>query len=247
MTLRAIACAAMDLVWPRRCAVEGCGRPVDRPGRHVCSACFASLPYHDRRGCRVCGAVPAADEPNDFTCAECQEDPPAYDLCRSAIRHEFAGRQLVLDLKFRRRTWLREDLVDLLEGAARAKLDVSDVDVVVPVPLHRWRRFVRRFNQAELLAEGLAERIGRLCLPAALRRTRDTGHQSRLGGKARRANVKGAFEVRRPELLRGRTVLLVDDVSTTGATLSECAAALKKAGAAHVWCLTVSRSVRDQT
>lgn len=239
--------AAVDLVWPRRCAVEGCGRVVDRPGRHVCSSCFSSLPYHDRRGCRVCGAVPAADEPNDFTCADCLEDPPGYDICRSAIRHEFSGRQLVLDLKFRRWTWLREDLVDLLEGAARAKLDVSAVDVVVPVPLHRWRRFARRFNQAALLAEGLAERIGRCCLPGALKRTRDTGHQSRLGGKARRENVKGAFEVRMPERLRGRTVLLVDDVSTTGATLSACALAMKKAGAARVWCLTVSRSVREQS
>ena len=247
MRLRELADAAMDLVWPRRCAVEGCGRPVDRPGRHMCSACFAALPYHDRRGCRICGAVPAADEPNDFTCADCLENPPAYDLCRSAVRHEFAGRQLVLDLKFRRWTWLQEDLVDLLEGAARAKLDLPEVDVVVPVPLCRGRRFARRFNQAELLAEGMAARIDRLCLPGALVRTRDTGHQSRLGGKARRDNVKGAFEARRPELLRGRTVLLVDDVSTTGATLSECAATLKKAGAARVWCLTVSRSVRDQS
>ena len=247
MNLRGMLSSAMDLVWPRRCAVEGCRRKVDRPGRHVCSACFSSLPYHDRRGCSVCGAVPAADEPNDFVCADCLEHPPAYDMCRSAIRHEFAGRQLVLDLKFRRWTWLRDDLVDLLEGAARAKMDVSAVDVVVPVPLYRWRRFARRFNQAELLAEGLAGRIERLCIPDALERTRDTGHQSRLGGKDRRMNVKGAFRVRRPAELRGRTVLLVDDVATTCATLSECAAAMKKSGAGRVWCLTVSRSVREQS
>lgn len=245
VSFRGILGAAMDLVWPRRCAVEGCGRKVDRPGRYICSSCFAALPYHDRRGCRICGAVPEADEPNDFVCADCLESPPPFEFSRSAIRHEFAGRQLVLDLKFRRWTWLREDLVDLLEGAARAKLDVSAVDVVVPVPLHRWRRFTRRFNQAALLAEGLAARIGRLCLPDALRRVRDTGHQSRLGAKARRDNVKGAFEACRPECLRGRTVLLIDDVSTTGSTLFECAAVLKKAGAARVWCLTVSRSVRE--
>lgn len=247
VSLRELASAAMDLVWPRRCAVEGCGRPVDRPRRHVCSACFSSLPYHDKRGCSVCGSEPAADEPNDFTCADCIKSPPAYDLCRSAIRHEFAGRQLVLDLKFRRWTWLQDDLVDLLEGAARAKLESSAVDVVVPVPLYRWRRFARRFNQAELLAEGLAARLDRLCLPDALERVRDTGHQSRLGGKARRENVRGAFKVRRPGALRGRTVLLVDDVSTTGSTLSECAEMMKKAGAARVWCLTVSRSVREQS
>ena len=245
--LAGFASAAMDAVWPRRCAVEGCGRPVDRPGRHVCSACFAALPYHDRRGCRICGSVPAADEPNDFVCADCLAFPPAYDLCRSAVRHEFAARQLVLDLKFRRWTWLQADLVDLLEGAARARLEVPAVDLVVPVPLHRGRRFVRRFNQAGLLAEGLAARIGRVCMGDALARIRDTGHQSRLGGEERRMNVKGAFEVRRAPYVRGRTVLLVDDVSTTGATLSECAAALKRAGAGRVWCLTVARSVRDQS
>jgi len=246
MRLRALAEAAMDLVWPRRCAVEGCARPVDRPGRHVCSACFAALPYIDGRGCRVCGAVPEADEPNDFVCAGCSASPPAYDMCRSALRHEFAARQLVMDFKFRRFTFLQADLVDLLEGAARAKFDIAAVDAVVPVPLYWRRRISRRFNQAGLLAEGLAARIGRLFLPGALARVRDTGHQSRLGGKARRENVKGAFAARRPGSLRGRTLLLVDDVTTTGATFSECAAALKNAGAGRVWCLAVSGSMGER-
>ena len=245
MTLRELRDKCADLLWPRICAVEGCGRPVDRPGRHVCSACFAAMPYHDHRGCSVCGTTAEADEPAAFVCESCRRHPPAFDLCRSALRHEFAGRQLVLDFKFRGRIWLTNDLVDLLEACAHAKLAVSEVDLVVPVPLYWRRKLARGFNQAELLAEGLARRLERRCLATALVRVRDTGHQARLDGNERRKNVKGAFKSRRPADVRGRTVLLVDDVSSTGSTLAECAAALKEAGAARVWCLTVSRSVLE--
>ena len=107
------------------------------------------------------------------------------------------------------------------------------------------RRAERGFNQSELLAETLARRINRRLDTRSLIRRRDTEHQARSSGKAHRANLHAAFAVRRPEFVRGRTALLVDDVMTTGATLSACAQTLRDGGAARVWCLTLARATLD--
>ena len=235
---------AADLVWPRVCAIEGCGNLSDRPDRHLCSRCFASMPFHDAGGaCRVCGALVMAETHHDFICEDCQQHPPAFEFARSAVLYREPADRLLQDFKFRKATWLCEDLVDLLEGAVRAKLPFPEIDVVLAVPLHPRRLRERGYNQSALLAESLARRLGRRFDRRSLVRTRDTEHQARLSGEARRNNLKGSFAVPDAQFVRGRTILLVDDVMTTGATLSHCARALLDAGAARVWCATVGRAV----
>lgn len=242
--MRAVLGKLADLIWPRVCAVESCRRTSDRAERHVCSRCFASLPFHEAGGaCRICGGLVAASTRHDFVCEFCQSDPPAYEFARSAVLYSEPADQLVQDFKFRRATWICEDLVDLLEGAVRAKLEFHDVDVVVPVPLHPNRERERGYNQSALLARSLAKRLDRRADCRSLVRAVDTEHQARLSGDARRNNLKNAFAVPDSRWVRGRTVLLVDDVMTTGATLSNCARPLLKAGAARVWCVTVARAV----
>ena len=172
------------------------------------------------------------------------DPPPHYACARSALLYEGPVGQLVQDFKFHRATWLCEDLVDLLEGAVRAKFAFPEIDVVVPVPLHPNRLRERGYNQSALLAQALAQRLNRRFDDASLIRTLDTEHQARLSGDARQNNLRNAFSVVRPPWVRGRTVLLVDDVMTTGTTLSQCAAPLVKAGAARVWCATLARAVR---
>ncbi|MGN0846952.1 MAG: ComF family protein [Kiritimatiellia bacterium] len=234
----------LDLVWPRTCAVASCNRACDRAGRHICSHCLAVLPFHEAGGaCRVCGALVIADTRHDFICEACRSKPPAYEFARSAMIYEEPVNELVQDFKFRRATWLCEDLADLLEGAVRAKLDAPAIDVVVPIPLHPNRARERGFNQSALLARSLAKRLNRRADCRSLARVIDTEHQARLPVEKRRLNLKDAFAVPDPRWIRGRTVLLVDDVMTTGATLSHGARALLKAGAAHVWCATVARAV----
>ena len=234
-----------DLLWPRVCATEGCGRVSDRPGRHLCSRCFATLPFHAVHGCcRICGAEVAADVRHDFVCEDCARHPPVYACARSAVRYESPVDQYVQDFKYRRATWLRADLVDLLEGAVRARLAFAEIDVVVPVPLHPHRLRERGYNQSELLAAGLAGRLDRRVDARALVRVVDTPHQARLTEEARHANLRQAFAVPDASWTRGRTVLLVDDVMTSGATLSHAARALLDAQAARVWCATVARAVR---
>ena len=235
-----------DLLWPRTCAVETCSHVSDRPRRYLCSHCFATLPFHESGGaCRLCGGLVAAETEHDFVCEDCQKNPPPYEFARSGVRFIDPIRQPILDFKFRHATWLQEDLTDLLEAATRAKLDASAVDVIVPVPLAPERFRERGYNQSELLTQSLGRRLSRRVDARALIRTRNTEHQARLDRADRLTNLKGAFAVTDARGIRGRTVLLVDDVMTTGSTLAHATHALLDGGAARVWCATVARSTRQ--
>ena len=238
--------AVLDRVWPRVCAVKTCARPVDRDRRHLCSACFAGLPYHEAGGCcRICGTTIVSKVQHDFICETCTDERPAYELARSAVVYEAPVDQLLNDFKFGAAVWLAEDLADLLEGAVHAKLQVADVDVVVPVPLHPNRLRTRGYNQSALLAQALGRRINRRVDERSFCRIRDTEHQSRLSGDERRKNLVGAFAVTDAHGIRGRTVLLIDDVMTSGNTFSHCAKALLDGGAFRVWCASVARRLKD--
>jgi len=171
-----------------------------------------------------------------------------FDLARSYGLYAGNLRKALLHLKFHGREYLGHRLGALLVRVWEA-LPEPDSALVAPVPLHPSRRRERGFNQAELLARGLVRglrKAGRLhglrLLAGSLRRIRATVPQVGLSVSARRANVSGVFSVARPEEVRNRTVLLVDDVMTTGATLSACAAALKRAGAARVLALSLARA-----
>jgi len=209
----------LDLLWPRRCEV--CGRPCDRPRRYICADCLNRIPF-------------------------VRPEDGVYEIAdaASAVRFECETREMVHGFKFRRRLWLRDDFVDWMEAAARVRFDVAAVDVVVPMPTTLRHRMDRGYNQCEVLASELARRIGRRCLRLVARRG-SFRQQSTLSEEDRVKNVKGTFSVRRPALVRGRTVLVVDDIMTTGATLGACAAALREAGASRVWSVTLARSVRN--
>ena len=209
----------------------------------VCWDCFSRLPVIEanRPHCVRCGKVPEGAIERDFLCNQCRMSPPAFDLARFAVPFRFEMKELIHAFKYRNATWLAEDLADLLEGCVTAHFDVGAVDWIMPVPLHPMKYARRTYNQAEYLAKSLSRRTGRPCSCDLVKRIRQTPTQTHLGARARRENVRGAFSVVRPELVRGRTILLVDDVMTTGATLSSIASSLKSAGAWRVWTATVAR------
>ncbi len=239
--LRHSAAWLLDCCFPRLCPL--CGRPSDRPGRLLCWECFRRLPLRaaDDSICRRCGLAPPGRLEGDFLCDACRRAPPAFDQARAAASFRGGLRTLLHSYKYRRATWLRADLTDLLQGCVAAYYEVDTIDLVVPVPLHPRKERQRTYNQAALLASALARRCALESRGDILRRARATPSQTRLSAAARRANVRGAFEVLRPAWVRGRSILLVDDVMTTGATLHEAAACLKKAGAWRVRAVAVAR------
>lgn len=230
------------LLYPKKCGA--CGMAVDEQADRLCWDCRANVRAISGPMCDVCGDPVEGRFSRRFVCRHCREAPPSFDVARSAILYDGAGAEVVQAFKYRGALWLEELLVDWLEACLETWLAGERPDYVVPVPLHprRWRE--RGFNQAVLLAAGLAWRRGWRCCPAVLKRIKPTLTQTRLTAPERLSNVAGAFRAAPVAELNGRTVLLVDDVMTTGATVSACAHALKAAGVSRVVVVTAARGQR---
>ena len=185
------------------------------------------------------------DPGGETICGPCHAKAPDFDRARALLRYDDASKSLILGFKHGDRLDRAPAFARWLERTGRPLL--VETDMIVPVPLHRWRLWKRRYNQAAILAERLARLCGRPHDPLLLERKRATPSQGEMpSAKARRRNVLGAFRVPpgKTAQVRGRNILLVDDVFTTGATLNACARALKRAGAARVDALTLARVVR---
>lgn len=232
----------LDAIWPRTCEI--CGGPVDRPGRYVCAECVNRLPFVPTDGCcRRCGRA-AERLSGDFLCADCRVEKPRFDRAASALQFDGEARDVLNGYKFREKLWMRDDLVDWLEAIVRVRFKVGEIDLVVPMPSTVWHLLDRGYNQCAYLAKSLAKRLEKPYGGHVLGRVGSPKRQGGLTEDERRANAEGTFSVRRPARVAGRTVLVVDDIMTTGSTLSACAAELKRAGAVRVWCATVARSLR---
>lgn len=235
-----IATVLRDLVFPPSCA--HCHVRTERHGG-LCARCWSSLRFIERPYCEVLGTPFAHDPGAGMLSAEAIAHPPAFNRLRSVALHEGIARDLVHDLKYRDRT----DLAPMMAAwMARAGTEaLADCDVVISVPLHRFRLFGRKFNQSAELGRHVARLAGKRFCPQALVRKKRTAQQVGLTANARALNVRGAFvvpEAMAPEVF-GRHVVLVDDVFTTGATVSAATRALKKAGAREVTVLTFARAI----
>ena len=219
------------LLFPSRC--PGCGLR----GVLLCGDCARRLPWLGPDVCPRC----AEPRRSGWICGRCRAGSAPLDGVRAACRFEGLARQSVHDLKYRGARVRAPLLAELLEQALAAR--PIRFDVLVPVPLSPERRRQRGFNQAELVARALGERIGVPVDPDALARVRDTPRQVGRTGQAREQNVADAFACPSPEAVRGRRVGVLDDVMTTGATLRACATALRTAGAERVYGLVVAREV----
>jgi len=235
--------AALALVYPRACAV--CRRSVESRNDGVaCAVCWeaARLITAGDTLCWKCGVVTLArvseKRRTTIRCRKCDQD--SFDAARACGFYEGALRASVLELKRTPRVGPR--LVQLML-AIQQREPLDTAEIIIPVPLHRERERERGFNQAVLLARELA-RVSRLPLDehSVVRRIHTERHRAGMDSKARHQSVAGAFAVRHRDSIEGRRVLLIDDVYTTGATVSECAAALKDAGAGKVFVLTIARA-----
>lgn len=220
-----------------------CGQPLPAKGTSLglCAVCRGRLRPIPSRICDVCARPLPGAVPEGWACAACRSRPPSYDRLLALWSYEEPLDVVVQALKFRRLDYLGRHLGEAL--AAHWREELAEADLVVPVPLHWYRRLTRGYNQAERIAHPLARRLARPLIPA-LGRGRATLPQTSLGRDERLANLRTAFHVRRPGPIRGRHVVLVDDVATTGATIEAAAASLKCAGAAEVTALVAGRTLR---
>ncbi|MCW0233468.1 MAG: ComF family protein [Ferrovibrio sp.] len=233
----------VDALLPPQCML--CTVQVDEPGR-LCLNCWPSVNFIAAPCCPVCGIPYAVPVPDALVCGACLKQPPPFARARAAFIYGGGGRDLVLRFKRGDRTDLAPGLAMLMRNAGAALL--ADCDVILPVPLHRWRLWRRRFNQSALLAQALGRIADRPVRLDLLERPRPTRSLGRLNRTARQRELAGAIRVAagRAEEVRGRRLLLVDDVFTTGATVNACCRALRRAGAAEVTVLTLARVVRAE-
>jgi ComF family protein len=238
--LKRSAFSCLEFFLPRLCLF--CNAAVGEEAHvAVCPECEGQIEWVGSPLCASCGAVFASRDGADRVCGDCTKDPPPFTRARAAAIYDGPAAQAVKRFKFTRQMaylpvmqhWLKRPICTELVTAA---------DLIVPVPLHPRRLRQRGFNQALLLAHAFSEApLGR----EAVVRVRHTVPQVELKPKERRDNVKGAFGVPDPALVKGKNILLLDDVYTTGATVRECAKVLLKAGARRVDVLTVARVKHD--
>ncbi len=230
----------MDMLFSRTC--EGCGKDLAEEGGALCWDCQAEVKRVQVPFCERCGDPVAGAISGPFECAWCHKEAPAFDWARSAVRYEGVAKECVRRFKYNAGIWLQEELVGWLVALWRTCPEsVQRADFVASVPLYPKRERERGYNQAALLGDGLACRTGIPFRRNLLWRKKATATQTHLTAAQRAHNVKGVFLVPWPDRVHGAKIVLVDDVMTTGATVNECARALKTAGAASVMVLTVAR------
>ncbi|WP_267386813.1 ComF family protein [Sphingomonas sp. GC_Shp_3] len=223
------------LALPPRC--PGCGA-VTGADHRFCATCWGDLRFLAPPWCAGCQMPFEHDYGVSEQCADCLAEPPVHAGVFAAVAYGKVARTLALRLKYGGRIAFAETVARQM-----ARLVPAGADLLVPVPLHRWRLWSRGFNQAALIADTLAKTMQIEADPMLLRRVRATPMLRGLGVKGRARAVHGAFAVDKPERLAGRAVVLIDDIYTTGATTDACVDALLSAGAASVAILCWARVI----
>jgi len=232
--------AVVDLLYPRNC--QFCRQPLAEQERGViCSTCLEQVKWIKPPCCQRC-ALPFVGAVSDtFECGYCKDLKLHFQRGVAACLATGIVLESIHHFKYHRRMYFGWHLADWMITAGRERVDWARVDAVVPVPLHPRKKREREFNQAEYLAEAVGKTFQRPVWNRVLRRVRDTPTQTHLDALQRRENLRGAFALRKTAVVRGKRLLLVDDVFTTGATLDACATVLTRAGATEVTVLTVAR------
>jgi len=238
----------INFVYPPRCAACEARMDLDAAEK-ICDACIALIERVPEPMCQVCGVpLQVADQACSQWCRACAESPPHFGRARAVARYRLGiseDVQVVPSIIRRHKYGRDQSLSHALAQCLGESLPLNgeDYDLVIPVPLHRRRLRWRGFNQAALLGVAVARKIDCVLDVMTLARIRDTPPQTWQDSAQRRQNVRGAFAVTRPQLIANQSLLLVDDVMTTGATLNECARTLLAGGARKVDVFTLARAV----
>ena len=230
-----------DIIYPDLCLICRHKLYAQRADSFVCPGCWAKIKKNTPPFCRRCGRHLKERSLTGNICPSCVRRPPIFDRAFCPCSYEGVLKELIQDFKYRNKDFLGGILSSLMAEFIREyELPLEFIDSIIPIPLHKTRLREREFNQSQILAAHLSEEFGIEMLTEGLIRNRSTRAQADLEGEARLENVKGSFSVKQAEKVRGKNILLVDDVLTTGATSSEAASALKSSGANIVFILSLA-------
>lgn len=235
-----------NVVLPSYC-IHCDARLITEENLYYCPACWNTLPRIERPFCSLCGvphpiAVGFGTRSN-FPCENCRTHPNPYiDGIQSPVQYKGIAREALITFKFKRKSLMAEPLGALLRDWIDREMSEKHFDLIVPVPLHSFRLQRRGFNQSLLLAEQIVTSCKGAHLSEAILRIRPTLTQTTLSFQDRKKNIRGAFQVQKPDEVKGKRILLIDDIVTTSATVTECARVLKKCGAVSIYVLSVARA-----
>lgn len=231
----------VDLVYPKRChackdkLAEACIEGL------ICSRCWSGIRKNIPPFCRSCGRRLDKTGFTKNICPQCQKTKLHFDRAFSPCVYEGVIRELIHEFKYNGKDYLARPLSRLMSDFIKEyELPMKELDYIIPVPLHKARLREREFNQAEVLSKFIADEFKKELLGDLLLRHRHTRTQTELATNQRLHNVKGSFSLSAPGMIKGKNILLVDDVLTSGATSSEAAYALKNGGANIVFVLTLA-------
>ncbi len=237
----------IDIIYPPRCHI--CKKFLwnekvqeNQKAPSFCQPCFDGFSEITSPLCPICGRPFVSGIDDDHVCEDCLRKRPFYDKAAASYLYEGSLMKAIHQFKYEEKSYLADSLGPLLASFAKRWLKEIDDCLVKPVPLHPKRLRERGFNQSFLLAKYIASLIGTELDFLSLKRIRYTQPQIGLKSDERRKNVRRAFGLKERQAVKGRTILLVDDVATTGNTLNECARVLKRSGAEKVFCMVLART-----
>lgn len=232
----------LDLLFPPICVACGSDIQADATNRRLCCWCLGQLPRVDQRVCQKCAAPLPATDGIALDCPICSNQSFRFDKTIALGWYDGLLRELILRMKTDRSASIAYALADLVADRLKDGLAAATIDLAIPVPMHRRKQWQRGVHATSLLCDALARRANIQCTDRLLKKSRATTPQIGLSRVGRQRNVRGALTIGRRVNLRGQTVLVVDDVMTTGATSNEAARVLKHAGARQVLIAVAART-----
>ena len=230
----------IDFIFPKTCVV--CKNFIDDKNEKIlCRNCISKIKFVQSPICIKCG-LPMQTAASHYckNCVDTYKSIP-YEFLRGICLYDEPVKECIHQLKYSAKEYIVTFLADILCDYIQTQEELCAVDLVVPVPLHWWRKINRGYNQSELISIVVANKINLRFYSGNLFRKRHTKPQVNLTRDERMKNTHGAFGVKHPEVFKNKSLLLIDDVCTTGSTIENCAYVLKSAGAKKIYCLTVVR------